>query len=190
MTATIRTNADDLRTATALVAIAWQASGTVRDGHHLGILADELVRDFEDRDYATSVHGALVDALRLLTEDGGEEGPVEDTGHIEIDGQSCFWWHNNATTEWTSDRPDWWDASELEPETSPAIKAFGLERHGRIEHEGETLEIVSLGEGLMAVPAEALAEEVEQGDEAFAAWCRDWCRDVPVEALRLVAFAD
>jgi len=95
----------------ALIAATW-AVDNVAD---ITATAADICRNYEDRSYGSDLRDAIVEALTQesadikLHADGSVYGYYycgrgKRQANIEI-----YWWHTNASSAWSADKPDWWD---------------------------------------------------------------------------------
>lgn len=91
-----------------LIAItAWLASGNIKDGTNIGIVAEEIAATFwED---APSVKKSILYGLRELSSEYFRHEDGSEYGVTHIGEDTCYWVNNNAYSEWRIDRPDWYD---------------------------------------------------------------------------------
>ncbi len=92
-----------------IAAWAWVEAGDNRHGHHIGCLSEDIAAKIGGD--KRMIRDAIMRDLRGRAEVAHEmHGGLTDWGRTSINGQEVYWLDNNATTEWYSDEPEWWDA--------------------------------------------------------------------------------
>lgn len=95
---------------TAILKMIWALSGQYNNNGDIGVLVDiYLAEEFGwDADERNEVKTAVYQGLNEITNDIYTENDCK-YGYCVINGTDCYWWSTNASFEWTSDRPDFWD---------------------------------------------------------------------------------
>ena len=94
---------------------AWKIAGEIgSDGRSISMVAERIVKSYALDATWSEVRDAIVDALdcRAMDDDPRSDDPnalpSDRSGVTVIGDDRVYWWSNNAVTEWTTERPDWW----------------------------------------------------------------------------------